>query len=330
MKSIYLFISLVFLGSLTSCDDGDIILDPGFTFESDDLESCNTDGSPEVENDGNSVFFNINTTTNEVIAFELNNRYNLTTASVLPGGQDFPVENNNFSYRKFASRVTSNYFCSGIPDASIDITTELRGDRGTITITTLNVSELDSDDDGDGIPNDEEGFDIDEERPIFPDGTVLVGNDLSIFLDTDDDGIPDFKDIDDDNDNVLTRNETMRNDEGEFADTDGDGIPNYLDDDDDGDMILTRNEITAGRPFPDSEGNTRVDVFFYLDDQSTNMMESDTLLINTRQDSFRTSVNVSFLGLSDGNNTISKDELDLGELIRRREISSDEEATTAP
>lgn len=61
--------------------------------------------------------------------------------------------------------------------------------------------------------------------------------------DSDDDGIPNYRDDDDDNDNVLTKLEDW-NDNGDPSDddTDGDGTPNYLDTDDDDDTILTMYE----------------------------------------------------------------------------------------
>ena len=62
-----------------------------------------------------------------------------------------------------------------------------------------------------------------------------------IPLDTDNDGIFDYLDTDDDNDGILTQNEVGQNDES-YLDTDGDGIPNYLDFDDDNDGINTLDE----------------------------------------------------------------------------------------
>ncbi|THD30700.1 MAG: T9SS type A sorting domain-containing protein [Flavobacterium johnsoniae] len=66
--------------------------------------------------------------------------------------------------------------------------------------------------------------------------------------DTDEDGIPNFLDNDDDGDMVLTSFEYVftsgRNSDAANSalDTDNDGIPNYLDNDDDGDGVLTINE----------------------------------------------------------------------------------------
>ena len=64
--------------------------------------------------------------------------------------------------------------------------------------------------------------------------------------DTDGDGIPNYIDVDDDGDNILTKDENPDpNGDGildDAQDTDGDGIPDYLDNDDDGDGVLTRDE----------------------------------------------------------------------------------------
>jgi len=295
-----------------SCDDGDIIVDPGFVFNTTDLKLCNT-GDPLVASSGNAVFFNINSTTNEAIAFELNNRfYSLTTASV-ENGEEIPVERTNFFYRKFDSRITDDYFCSGIPSSTNNIISELKGDRGTITINTVNVSKLDGDDDRDRISNEDEGFFADANRPAAVDGYISVGSDLTIFRDTDKDGIPDFRDLDDDNDNVRTSSELDENNMPSL-DTDGDGVFNHLDNDDDGDMIPTRNEITEEAVLPTDSRNANTDELnFYLDiNENTNNRPAESLLTNIHTELFRTSVVSEFVGLSDGNSTVTKSNLPFG------------------
>ena len=109
------------------------------------------------------------------------------------------------------------------------------GDAGIVSIKLAysDVSKDTDDADGDGIPNIKEGYD-----PDLTDAEML---------DTDGDGIPDYLDIDDDGDNVLTENE-LNPEEGSwkdfgFLDTDGDGTADYLDTDDDGDGVPTRNEV---------------------------------------------------------------------------------------
>jgi hypothetical protein len=60
-----------------------------------------------------------------------------------------------------------------------------------------------------------------------------IDNDGDVFNDdTDEDGTPDYLDIDDDGDGILTSNEDTDDDGNpKNDDTDGDGIPNYLDSD---------------------------------------------------------------------------------------------------
>jgi len=68
-----------------------------------------------------------------------------------------------------------------------------------------------------------------------------------VYLDTDGDKVPDFKDVDDDNDGIIDIRED-KNEDGDNkhttnpTDTDGDGIPDYLDIDSDNDGILDNVE----------------------------------------------------------------------------------------
>lgn len=110
------------------------------------------------------------------------------------------------------------------------------------------------DDDGDGIPTEEEDGN----------GDGIPAND-----DTDGDGTPDYLDTDDDDDTVLTKDED-RNGNGNPLDddTDNDTVPNYLDPNDDNDRLLTRNEDPNGNGDPrddDSDGDGIAD---YLDPDS--------------------------------------------------------------
>ncbi len=86
--------------------------------------------------------------------------------------------------------------------------------------------------------------------------------------DTDDDGIPNYLDNDDDNDLVETSIERMGDGYGfpmttGFVDTDGDLIENYLDDDDDGDGVLTKDEDynNNGSPLDDDTNNNTIPDF---------------------------------------------------------------------
>ena len=78
----------------------------------------------------------------------------------------------------------------------------------------------------------------------------LVPFSITVYEDTDSDGVPDYQDNDDDNDGVPDSQEiadgTNSKDHNSFLDTDGDGIPNYSDNDDDNDGVPDRQEIADG------------------------------------------------------------------------------------
>lgn len=125
-----------------------------------------------------------------------------------------------------------------------------------LTVTITDVAE---DSDGDGIP----------------DAKEMVAGTVDPFTngqDTDKDGMPDYRDNDDDGDGVLTQYEKADlNGDGNLddaLDTDQNGIPNYLDADDDGDGKLTLTEKadpnTDGNP-ADAEDSDDDGVVNYLD-----------------------------------------------------------------
>ena len=115
---------------------------------------------------------------------------------------------------------------------------------------------VDDDSDDDGVPDSTEGHDFDQDG--FPDvtfigsdkdndglddgyeGDIQIDSDVNDEIDdpttdlpdTDFDGTPDYRDMDDDDDGIETRDEDLDLD-GNFAndDSDEDGIPNYLDPD---------------------------------------------------------------------------------------------------
>ncbi|MDA9886908.1 Ig-like domain-containing protein [Flavobacteriaceae bacterium] len=130
------------------------------------------------------------------------------------------------------------------------------------------------------------------------------GSDLSnkedvVYPDTDGDGIPDFADIDDDGDGVLTKYEVpdVNNDgnPGDALDSDQESVPNYLDIDDDDDGVLTKYEIPDqnGDGIPDDaldsdqeqipnyldvdDDNDSVLTFFELPDQNGDGIPDDAL-----------------------------------------------------
>jgi hypothetical protein len=233
MKKILAAILLSF--GLYSCDDGDITV-TSFDLENSDLTLCEINGKKVLWAVNNEDVF-------ESMSLELkDNSLNdtLTQRILTLDVSDEPIEinlsgeDNRLVYRIYDGEITGRaYFCQGVPPGSPRVLEEYVSAGGTVLITTnFNDLALDANADGDGLTNAEEGYD--------PEG----GN----HLDSDGDGIPDYLDIDDDNDNVSTSGEIdagpndFTTEEG-YLDTDGDGIPNYLDPDDDGDGVLTRHEV---------------------------------------------------------------------------------------
>ncbi|WP_179346626.1 hypothetical protein [Winogradskyella ursingii] len=219
---------------LSTCDDGDII-------------------NVDLEFDGNlEVCENI---TSEYIVYDINTDPSESLSLIFPRTADDellfnPIETPYVrTYSINGGSVRFNYrtynqtpeFCNSIPDPDIMILEDYEANGGTVTaIATF----IDSDDDG--IPNEDEGAD--------PNGD----GDFSDSLDTDGDGIFNYIDRDDDNDNVFTEDEDD-NEDGDNnpftnpRDTDGDGIPDYLENDDDDDGTPTRleDEDEDGNPLND-------------------------------------------------------------------------------
>ncbi len=155
------------------------------------------------------------------------------------------------------------------PTTSKEDTTPTSPIIPTLTPTPNDVSPIDAtptlsptldvlDDDGDGIPNDEElqgdtdGDGIPNYLDFDDDGDGVFTKRELPYGDTDGDGIPNYLDFDDDGDGVFTKRELP------YGDTDGDGIPDYLDTDDDGDGIPTKKELPQG----DTDGDA---ILNYLD-----------------------------------------------------------------
>ena len=219
-------ILLLFI-TLTSCNDGDLI-DLSFDFEDEfTINEC-----------GPLIFYKINDAQNESLALSLSGisiEELFDFDEVLNQVQDTIIiertingTTNRLNYRVYNGTVTGNdLFCNPIPPSDISVRSEEDSQTGTVTITIIA-----RDDDNDGIPAE------------FED---LNGNGDLLDDDSDNDGIPNFLDVDDDGDNVLTRDEltpdTLNTDPSiNPLNTDGDNTPDYLDIDDDGDGVLTRDE----------------------------------------------------------------------------------------
>ena len=286
MKKLFSF--LIFI-TLFSCDDGDIIV-TSFEFDDVDLQLC--EGSIPNE----FVFFKINTAINEAISYNfINPIYDATTETIDENGMLQPIvidlaeNDNNLIYRTFNTAITSDYYCSNIPDSNIEVTNEIVAVGGEVTIENRIVIE----DDQDGVeaslesPNEIEplGDPDDDGVPNFLDDAMAnpaIGDEDGLIqegFDKDRDGIADFKDQDDDNDNVLTSVELPNNDpdDDSFEDTDGDGIFNYLDEDDDNDGINTIDEdINAdGNPRDDDTDQDGISNYIDMDDDGDGILTVD-------------------------------------------------------
>ena len=220
---------IVFLAALLlSCNDGNVDV-PSFDFSDVDISICGEE---------NMVLYKVKD--NEAIAIEL---VGIIDTIFTDDGYNkniklSPTGANKITYRTFDD-APKNYFCNNIPPTTPLTITEWTGE-GSLDITVAFYSE----DDNDGIPTAEEDINGDGD----------YNND-----DTDGDDIPNYIDIDDDGDGILTSVEKGK------GDSDNDGIPDYLDDDDDNDNILTRYESTT----EDDDGDGIVN---YLDADSKTPM----------------------------------------------------------
>ncbi len=326
MKNLFLFLlSVVFL---SSCDDGDIII-TSFEFDDVNLEVC--DGADDME----FVFFKINTTNNEAISLNFIGDFNENKVTDMPITINLAEDpSSSFIYRQFNVAITNDYYCSNVPASNIMVTDELLATSGIAEIVTQIVEEDDNDNvdpivesggidpvadaDGDEIPNyqdsDNNGSGTAPEcTDTDSDG---ICDKLDKIFDADGDGIPNYKDPDDDDDNILTSAElgNLVATTGEFLDSDGDGTPDYLDSDDDNDGIPTLNEDIDNSGSPRDDDTDGDDIDNYLDPDSTERNDSviadpDNTDVRT---TFRTTVEVREIVLNgesqnfeEGNNDFS-------------------------
>lgn len=214
-----LFILTAISLTLFSCDDGNII-DVELDFN-DTFNACE---------ETDLVLYKTKTDPTESLSVVISN-YSISEVLVVDENKTFSVTKSGiFNYRTYSNvSLPNDLFCSVIPSSEINITQDYKSDCQVLIETVL------TEDDNDGIPA--------ELEDINGDGDLE--ND-----DTDNDGIPNYLDVDDDGDNVLTKNEDPDPDgDGNLDDAlntnaDEDSIPDYLDNDDDGDGVKTRDEET--------------------------------------------------------------------------------------
>ncbi len=226
-----------------------------------------------IDSCGNLIVFNIGAGDSEALILNIDedNTDNAFYKTAMDN-KEFNLD-NRITYRVFDSQVGSSYFCQDIPPTTPTIVNQWNG-GGVLIVNNVIVL-----DDNDGVEE------LDED------------------LDTDGDDIPDYLDIDDDNDGVLTANEI--NDDGTLLDTDNDGIPNYLDDDDDNDGVLTINEFLT-----DSNGDNVVD---YLDDSTQTIQDTRVAIVNKYNLNYNTSFVIKNLSLqNDSGNAINYEDFNYG------------------
>lgn len=251
-----------------ACNDGDILtVDLAFDQQ---LKRCDNNISSyllyDTRTDPNESLTLLIPRTDDTQAFFTN-----PTEAIL----DINGSTVRFNYRTYNINP-DGLLCDDLANSDLVIREDFEATTGRVYINSSIV-----DDDNDGIPS------------IYEYGPGGLANPR----DSDGDGIPDYLDEDDDNDNVKTRNEIIvsTGDDPPFIliDTDGDGIPDYLDDDDDGDGVLTilEDENGINGPFDDSIINSEgIVVKRYLSTEATDAFPNPGYISNT----FRRVVTTAF------------------------------------
>lgn len=289
MRKLLYLLSLLFV--ITACNDGDII-DVELEFD-EELTLCNLSATEfllyktKVDPfESLSLVFPRNATNNLIFDPEES-----------PYEEELTINNSTvvFNYRTYDGDP-ENVFCELIPDPNTNITNDYFPTSGFVrTITTF------YDDDEDGIPTEVEDLNLDGDNNPATDPT-----------DSDGDGIPDYLDADDDNDNVLTINEGHNYSEEngllDAQNTDGEGFPDYLDPDDDGDGVLTRIEDANGDGNPRNDFALDSNVARYLDADAIDVFPGAALTPNTYKRFFRVEFKLYNINID----VLSTDELDLG------------------
>lgn len=126
MKRVFLFIFLI---CLVSCNDGDLEIETVDFDSIDTIQSCD-----DVSVSTSNVLFKING--DEALIVELpsglllNEVTTTDLESAVPGA-------TTITYRIFSDDVTSDYFCSSIPEITPTVLEEIEAEAGTVFITTV-------------------------------------------------------------------------------------------------------------------------------------------------------------------------------------------------
>ncbi|GAA4281775.1 hypothetical protein [Gaetbulibacter aestuarii] len=209
------FFLLLPLLLLPSCDDGNVItVELNF---GEDFQAC--------ESASDIVLYKTKTDPTESLSLLITKFSKADLIAVGTDGTLTTTKSATIYYRTYTdASLPNDLFCTDIPP-NVHIVQD-ENDACSVDFSTILAE-----DDKDGIP------------AVLED---LNGDGNYENDDTDGDGLPNYIDMDDDGDNVLTANENPDpNGDGNLddaQDTDGDGIPDYLDPDDDGDGVLTRDE----------------------------------------------------------------------------------------
>ena len=310
-SSLKTIVSVFLLLFILSCDDGDVVVS-NFNFDQNTvLDLCG--------NSGKKLLYTIDDETNEAISLEFSGLDFDGKFEGLNSPEPVAINlnnNNRINYRILnGSADATQYFCQDVPPSSPAVDQEFVSTSGGTAFFIVSVV---NQDDNDGIPRNQE--DLNNNGNLFDD-------------DTDDDGIPNFIDIDDDNDNVLTISEVNNDDNDALPDEDEDGTPNYLDADDDGDGTLTRNEdLNAfdnlddeGNPILDPRDDTNADGLpNYLNPQIDESIDINQFKQNEISRTFKTQIVIRNVTLEqvNGDQNITFEELRLGfyEITSNNEI----------
>ncbi|MGA1227067.1 MAG: hypothetical protein ACO3VF_07505 [Tamlana sp.] len=282
-KLIYIIISIS-LFSNYSCDDGNVI-DFEFNFD-DSFSAC--------EGVNNLVLYKTKNNPLESMSLLISS-FSIKDLLAVDENDSLKINNKaaTFNYRTYNDASISNLFCNDIPPA-VNIVLDETDDSLLDIVTVL------TEDDNDDVPSIIEDID----------GDGNLKND-----DSDGDGLPNYIDVDDDGDNVLTKDENPDpNGDGDLSDaqdTDGDGIPDYLDDDDDGDGVLTRDEENDSEDKNPSNDITNSDIGAdYLNPDVSNKIDATAYRQHTYSQTYLVTVTVKGIDLS----MLSQEELYFGVL----------------